>query len=173
MVPLLSWKVRRDEKNQAFHSRPPTQHTVPCTFPPAEYHFLSRRASASISGAQDAHRNLKGFYRIQYSSPIVPRPSFLHRMDVSLYSKWPCGASASADRRLPNQLAGIVFHSPFHVRTIPFSHSASGLERMCRRPCAEPHGYAATLVETHAKTTAYICPVVHASLRVLTGVSQR
>lgn len=126
---LLEGKKRREKSSFPF-SPPPcvTEHTFLRTFPPAEYHFLSRRASASISGAQDAHRNLKGFYRIQYSSSIGPRPSLLHRMDVSLYSKWPCGASASADRRLRNQLAGIVFHSPFHVRIIPFSHSASGLE---------------------------------------------
>lgn len=99
---------------------PVTKRTVLSTFPPAEYHFLSYRASASFCGVHK-HRNLKGVYRIHYSSPIGPRPSFVRSVDVGLYNRRPCGASASADRKLRNKRAAIVFHSSFHVIMILFS----------------------------------------------------
>lgn len=68
------------------------------------------------------HRNLKGFYRIQYSSPIGPRPSFLRRMPESLHSARPCGASASADRKLrEREKKNPTLHASFHVIMILFS----------------------------------------------------
>lgn len=71
MIPLLSWKVRGDERNQASRSPPPvTKHT----------HLLSTifcHSEHQLPFVESTCKGtLTGFYRTQYSSPIGSRPSF-------------------------------------------------------------------------------------------------